>query len=372
MKTETAAGRGRRWLWAIMPLLFVIGVVVSTTMVHSERNRALDGVVERAGDEAQSVMAILTGKQLTRPVTGSSYDKLAAKISRFVSSKGSVVDVTVWSSRGKVLFSLNESSVGNAPEEMRSLIAGIAQGSGSARVLDDTVQTFTPVSRSIDGPVAVVEIDQPIAVVDAQIGALWNTLRLGSAFGLAASFLLLGLTFVWSRSLVRAPADERHDEDDGAEMAAERQPEEAPAGAPTPASDEDLEALHPHLDQAVEEVVTPEGDLDSQVWTQWHEDLQAAAIENGFESQPSIQEWHEESQDPSLEGDLEPHWSVRQRNEESRDMSLESELEAEIEVQKSMRQWREEFKARAKQAELRLKKPDAELDEAPSAPSSEK
>jgi hypothetical protein len=37
-----------------------------------------------------------------------------------------------------------------------------------------------------------------------------------------------------------------------------------------------------------------------------------------------------------------------------------------------MRERREEFKNRAKQAELRLKKLDAELDEAPSAPNSER
>ena len=37
-----------------------------------------------------------------------------------------------------------------------------------------------------------------------------------------------------------------------------------------------------------------------------------------------------------------------------------------------MRQRREEFKNRAKQAELRLKKQNAELHEAPSAPSSER
>jgi hypothetical protein len=37
-----------------------------------------------------------------------------------------------------------------------------------------------------------------------------------------------------------------------------------------------------------------------------------------------------------------------------------------------MRQRREEFKNRAKEAELRLKKQDAELHEAPSAPSSER
>ena len=184
-----AIGRRRRSLWAILSFLFALGVAVSTIMVRSERNEALDSAVERARDEAQLATATLTGKQLTKPLTGSSYDKVAAKVWKSVSSNGSIAGVTVWSSHGRILFSLNESLVGSTPPEMRSLIIGIAQGSGSTRVLDDTVQTFTRVSRTTDGPVAIVEVDQPLAVVEAQTGDLWSMLRLGSAFGLA----------IWSR-----------------------------------------------------------------------------------------------------------------------------------------------------------------------------
>ena len=50
-----------------------------------------------------------------------------------------------------------------------------------------------------------------------------------------------------------------------------------------------------------------------------------------------------------------------------RDMAREGDAQSQ-----EIRQRREEFKNRAKQAELRLKKLDAELDEAPSAPSSER
>ena len=70
---------------------------------------------------------------------------------------------------------------------MRSLITGIAKGSGSTRVLGGTVQTFTPVSKGADGAVAIVEVDQPFAVVVAQTSDLWSMLRLVSAVGLAVS-----------------------------------------------------------------------------------------------------------------------------------------------------------------------------------------
>src|SRR4029450_11462670 len=105
-------------------------------------------------------------------ITGSSYDKLASKIWKSVSSDGSISGVTIWSSKGRILFSLHESLVGSPPEEMRSLITGIANGSGSTRVLAGTVQTFTPVSRA-----AIAQVDQPYAAVEAQTGALGRVRR---------------------------------------------------------------------------------------------------------------------------------------------------------------------------------------------------
>jgi hypothetical protein len=47
-----------------------------------------------------------------------------------------------------------------------------------------------------------------------------------------------------------------------------------------------------------------------------------------------------------------------------------ADIEADIESQDAMQRMREEFKARAKEAQLRLKQRDAEHDEAPAAPNS--
>ena len=426
----SAVGRRRRSLWAILSILFAIGFAVSAIMVHSERNEALDSAVERARDEAQLATATLTGKQLTKPITGSSYDKVAGKIWKSVSSEGSIAGVTIWSSRGRILFSLNKSLVGSTPPEMRSLITGIAEGSGSTRVLDGTVQTFTPVSKGADGPVAIVQVDQPFAVVEAQTGDLWSMLRLGSAVGLAVSLLLLGLTFVPSKGPVRvqedaepARLDERQEADEAGETKAERQqPGSAaahresrphlcrglrsrirsrrgdpcsrprrrgpagrrsggdggpgatvggavagggaagggvagggvagggvaggaaaggscrrsswrrrsrPAEEHAPTSEEDVQTLHADLDEAVDQVEALDADGESE---------------------------------ESIEGD----WP-----EEFRDVFQDMARGGDAQTQE-MRQRREEFKNRAKQAELRLKKLDAELHEAPSAPNAER
>src|ERR687897_2871590 len=208
-----SAGRGRRVVWAILSVLFVVGFGVSTFVVRSERNAALDDVATRARSEAQLVKDTLTGRQYTKPVTGSSYDDVANKIYKSISEE-SIAGVTVWSTRGRIVFSLNESRVGNAPSEMRSLITRTAVGSGSTRVVDDTVQTFTRISKTPDGPVAIVQVDQPLASVDARIDDLWSTLRMGSVFGLAVSLLLLGLTFVSSRRRAHTPPEDVAPEDD--------------------------------------------------------------------------------------------------------------------------------------------------------------
>ena len=100
----SAAGRGRRSLWAILSLLFALGVAVSTVVVNSERNDALDVAVRRARDEARLAKATLTDRQLTKPVTGSRYDELAAEIQTSVSPSGSIAGLTVWSARGRILF----------------------------------------------------------------------------------------------------------------------------------------------------------------------------------------------------------------------------------------------------------------------------
>jgi hypothetical protein len=247
-----------------------------------------------------------------------------------------------------------------------------------------------------------VEVDQPFAVVVAQTSDLWSTLRLVSAVGLVVSLLLLGLTFVSSKWPVRAqeddartPIDEPQENDEGAETRAQGQQqaeqpptekrvptyaevfgqesdrdagsqtsapegrdrpvqEEAeieaeaqPSAEPLPAeeraltSEEDLQALDADLDEAVDEQADEAVDDEAVD--------RVEALEAYGESQESMGQWPEEFRDMF------------------RDMARGGDAQTQ-----EMRQRREEFKNRAKQAELRLKKQEAELHEAPSAPSAER
>jgi hypothetical protein len=335
----SVAVRERRSLWTILSILFFLGFVVSTVIVRSERNGALDSVAKFAQDDAQLLTVILTKEQLIKPVRGRNYEELSKSIGKSL-SKGSIVGVTVWSSQGQILFSLDESLVGTTPLDVQPLIVGIAQGSGGTRVVDDTVQTFLPVSNAADGPVAVVQLDQPLASVEARIGSFWSMLRVALAFGLIVFLLLLGLSVISSRSLARAA---KHDEppaaedegadagdegvdDEGADMEAEEQPVERLA--------RELQTLHPALDVEIDQETPPTVD----------EDIEPAV-----------------DQDTDVEADQDTDVATDQ----------EKDLAAYFESQEAMRQRRDELKARAREAELRVKKLEAELHTAPSAPKSE-
>ena len=387
-----SAGRGRRVVWAILSVLFIVGFGVSTFVVRSERNAALDDVAKRAGSEAQFVKDTLTGRQFTKPVTGSSYDDVANKIYKSI-SEGSIAGVTVWSSHGRIVFSLNESRVGNAPSEMRSLITRTAVGSGSTRVVDDTVQTFTRISKTPDGPVAIVQVDQPLASVDAQIDELWSTLRMGSVFGLAVSLLLLGLTFVSSRRRARAPEEDvRPREEAGADVKAERQPVATPTEQRQPTYEEIFGAQH-HPDEAparaeldgglahqesasepreVVHDVSLDGDLDPQSQESMQEPREKApamAPAGDHQSQP-MPKPREKVQDIALDADVEHRSRESAPEPESREDALDPALESDPRIQ-AIQQRRAAFKAKAQQAKLRLEQVENEFHEASSGRKSE-
>jgi hypothetical protein len=391
-----SAGRGRRVVWAILSVLFVVGFGVTTFVVRSERNAALDDVAKRARSEAQLVKDILTGRQYTKQVTGSSYDDVANKIYRSISEE-SIAGVTVWSTRGRIVFSLDESRLGNAPSEMRSLITRTAVGSGSTRVVDDTVQTFTRISKTPDGPVAIVQVDQPLASVDARIDDLWSTLRMGSVFGLAVSLLLLGLTFVSSRRRARAPDDDvRPREEAGADVKAERRPAATTSTEQRQPTYEEIFGAQHHPDEAPAHAELDGGLAHQESAPEPRELVRDVSLDGDLEprSQESIPEPREQVPAMAPAGDVErePKQSKRKRREEVQDLALDADvdhrsresvpepesredaldpaLESDPRIQ-AIQQRREAFKAKAQQAKLRLEQVESGLHETSSGRKSE-
>ena len=307
---------------------------------------------------------------------------------------------------------------------MQSLITEIANGSDSTRVLGDTVQTFTRISKA--GSVAIVQVDQPAALVEPQTGGPWSTVRLGSAVGLTVCLLLFGLTFVpWTRT-ARVPEDaepaqldRRHEPDEvheADETKAERQPRVEPPPADHRATYAELfgleSDLHAHAgipDRAPDEADRPgeevgveaQGQPSAQPMPAEQPPAQQPPVEQPPAQQPPAQplavEPPAEEHVPSSEEDVHApqadhdeamaQFEALNADGDSRD-SIDESIAGQWPEEfrdvfrdmargggaptQEMRQRREEFKNRAKQAELRLKKQDEELDEAPSSPSSER
>ena len=155
---------------------------------------------------------------------------------------------------------------------------------------------------------------ESFAVMEERVGDVSSILRIGSAVGLGISLLLLVRAFISSRrfrrarkddgrraegdegaetgaegqqpgeqpptyeevfglepdldagSLPRAPGDDGWPGDDGAEMEADGQPwaEQVPTEEHAPTSDEDVQALHADLDEAVDQVEALDADGESQ------------------------------------------------------------------------------------------------------------
>jgi hypothetical protein len=164
------------------------------------------------------------------------------------------------------------------------------------------------------------------AVMGERVG---DVLRIGSAVGLGVSFLLLVRAFISSRRFRRAQKDDgrRADGDEGAEMLAEsQQPGEQP---PT-----------------YEEVFGLEPDLDA----------------GGLPRAPGDEGWP---------GDEEAEMDDQALHADEAVDQVET-LDADGESQEDLRRIREEFKARAEEAALRVKRREADLHEAASVPDPER
>jgi hypothetical protein len=194
------------------------------------------------------------------------------------------------------------------------------------------------------------------AVMGERAGGFW-ILRLGLAVGLAASLLRLVLTLVSSRSHRRAQKDDewRAEGDEGADMEAEPAAEEPPTEKRA-LTYQEIFQLQPNVDGGS----LPPAPEDDERQAEGDEGADMEA-----EGEPPAEEPPTEEHAPTSEEDLQ----ALQPDSDGAVDQVEA-LEADVESQDSLQLMREKFKARAKEAELRVKQREAELDEAPSAPKS--
>jgi hypothetical protein len=385
----SVVSRERLPLWALVSFVVILGFAVSTLLADAAHDAALDSVVQRGRHASTLVTATVSDKELADPLKGASYEKLATRFGRSVAPDGSSVDVTVWSSRGQILFSLDKPLVGTKDLEMRPLISAMANGSGSYRISDGSVRAFVPVPLATKERGVLVEVDEPLTVVEARVGDVWSILRLAFTVVLAVSLLLLGLSFVSSINLARSRRkNERADGGEGHEERSADASVEARTDQPVAAQPaENLLVTEPRVsehhaseepvaelsasDQPVAEQPTADQPVTGKVTASFTQALEALEALQPNLGQAVHQDGAQKDQAPAVAAVPD---EVADATEEEVRQAATAAVEAPDAVDPAvelMRKRREELKARAAKAELRVKKPDAELEQAGSGPRSE-
>ena len=324
---RSVAGRERRALWATLSFVFVVGIGATVYLSNADRNQAIARAAKDTRNDAQLLSAVLSNKQLSKPVGGPRYEKLAERVRKAVTLGGPVVSVTIWSSEGRILFDADRNVVGSTPPEMQPVISAMTSTSGGVRVQDDTLETFVPISRSPNGPVAVAQLAQPLTPVLDQVGGLWAQVRTFLAFTLVLWLLLLALTFVPIEKFpaVRLPW-RRSPQEAGAEVAAAVTPSEAaPARAERQRRGKGVKEGPAYMLPGFRQV----------------DEARQAAEELALRTEGNFQ---------ALQSQFD------------RAVDQVKTLESQVNAQQALRQQLKEAEARAQAAEVRVKELEAELD----------
>jgi len=202
------------------------------------------------------------------------------------------------------------------------------------------------------------------AVMGDRTGGNWNILRVGLAVGLGLSVLRLLFTFVSSKRHAHEKEESRADETAGKD-AEGQPPAEEPATDRRPTYEEVFQ-VQLNVDDA---------SLAGASEDEWQAEVEERVAEVEAEGQLPVDEYPIEEPVPAAEEDLqtvEPDLDTAVDHDQAIEADAEpvQSLEPEDDAQDALRRMREEFAARAKEAELRVKQREAELDEAGSAPKS--
>jgi hypothetical protein len=212
-----------------------------------------------------------------------------------------------------------------------------------------------------------------VAVVGERVGDTWGFLRLGLTIALIVSVGRLGVVYMKSRRQRRKEAErsaqwDETNQSDAQPAEQRRTYGEIFYGSPPEPDGHDDRDDHDESGEAELETAghdeLVETDVDEQAVDVDEDDeigvevMQGDAVEVDLDAALG--------EDELVEGD---HDAQTDTLDEGDTFDV-ADIEADIESQDAMQRMREEFKARAKEAQLRLKQRDAEHDEAPAAPNS--
>ena len=215
-------GDTRIVVWFALTSLVVFALVGVALFVS--RAREVRAREERtAGRSAELLATAVIGEHLVpsdfaRPITGTRYEDIDHRVAVAIAADPGIVRVKLWSADGAVLYSNDQTQVGEGSgvdEDLGEALDGEVVNEISDLTADENVserklasklfETYVPFRFAPDQPVVgVVEVYRDYSTIQAEIDHLTRTLTMSLAVGLLVLYgvvlpLMIGLTRVLRR-----------------------------------------------------------------------------------------------------------------------------------------------------------------------------
>ena len=199
-------GDVRRIAWAALSVILLAGIVASLLIADSARRSGEANATAVAQDAVDDTLVpLLEAGDLSRPVSGASYDRLRKDVEDRVLYED-VSALTIWKPDGTIVFSTDPALVGESPDVGRDALRQAAAGDPVGEVRGTLFRSWVPVRLKASGPVvAVAQIDRPYAPIWTAAARPWRLAAIGMGAALLVALALLLLTFRGSPSAKPAP-----------------------------------------------------------------------------------------------------------------------------------------------------------------------
>ncbi len=197
--------RERGALWGVLSFVLVAGIALSLSSAASARARRQAHAERDARLLVRTIVPMLEDRDLEAPVSDTRAQELDDQIQSQLISRGTVDEVTIYSTHGRILYDSNHSVIGTRPPQLNDFLLEVARDGARGQVRGDQLITYVAVRLRPGGPGSIVALAQPLDALNGRTTAY----PLLIAMGLGTLALLIGSLFAKrSRAATSAPSVE--------------------------------------------------------------------------------------------------------------------------------------------------------------------
>lgn len=196
----------RRALWGALSFVLVAGIALSLSSTASARARRQAQVERDARLLVHgTIVPMLQDRDLEAPVSDTRAQELDDQIRSQIISRGTIDEVTIYSTHGRILYDSNHQVIGTRPPHLTGFLLDVLHDGAKSQVHGDQLITYVPVRLRPGGPGSIIAVAQPLDPLNGRTTAF----PLLIAIGLGALSLLIGSLFAKrSQAATSAPSVE--------------------------------------------------------------------------------------------------------------------------------------------------------------------